>query len=139
MKRILASVLTCLVIVLVSLTVSGDAVAGQLIPASIRNFFVTSAVAQSDQDVMAQLQAEVMPQLEAILSPEQAEIFEAEISSGTSFRKTFQIAHADARTKSSAQVTAQIAAQKRYLCLTDADAKEEAFLRKKRSIYAFFR
>lgn len=89
MKRILASILTCLIIVLVSLTASGDALAGQFMPASIRDFFVTS-VTQSDKDAMAQLQTEVMPQLEAILSPEQVEMFETEIASGTSFRKTFK-------------------------------------------------
>lgn len=90
MKRILASILTCLLIVLVSLTASGDAFAGQLIPAGIRDFFTASAVTQSDKDVLTQLQSDVMPQLEAILSPDQVEMFETEIASGTSFRKTFK-------------------------------------------------
>lgn len=87
-KRLIASALVCAI----SLAVTLGAVSAAAEPAIAANipYIAAAAAVSSDQDVLTQLKAEVMPQLEAILTPEQLEMFEAEISGGTSFRKTFK-------------------------------------------------
>lgn len=91
-KRLLASLLICTMSLFISLSAASAALAGPLMNAQAltHNPYIAAAAVLSDKDALAQLKTEVMPQLEAILTPEQIEIFETEISDGTSFRKTFK-------------------------------------------------
>lgn len=70
MKRFVASVIACLLVLMASLA--------------------SPSTAYAESNAIASLKSEVMPQLAEILTPSQQERFEESLSQGESFRKTFK-------------------------------------------------
>lgn len=130
MKRLLASIVICLMVVL-SLTVASAADAKPMAPLWMPSLSLADTPAPSGKDLLTQLETEILPQLETILTPEQCEQFKTDVAKGTSFRKVFKSLMLTPEQKTQLKTLLKSISIKDAFASLTPEQKKQLFMKKK--------
>lgn len=129
MKRLLASFLTCL-IVLLSLGIPKVAQAQPFAMMHFPSLFAAEAV-DAGADLLKKFETEILPQFENVLSPEQRDQFKTAVTDGTSFRKAFKALTLSPEQKAQVGTLLKSLPKKDFFAALTPEEKKQLFLKKK--------